>query len=207
MKPEDMIKYYDEEAEATGWFGPEVLFGLTYRYIKQGRELLDIGIGTGLVSALYHKAGLNIHGMDISKEMLNASRLKMPECEYKQHDLKNIPYPFSDESMDIIVCAGVMNFFKDISSIFTEARRILSKDGLFAFIIGYRNNDENGEITIDSEHTHSEKNITMYRHSQNEIYELAAANNLEVLRSLEFIVYMDRKKNKINNAKAFVLQK
>ncbi len=29
-----MATAYDEEAEATGWFGPEVVFGLAYRYVQ-----------------------------------------------------------------------------------------------------------------------------------------------------------------------------
>jgi hypothetical protein len=41
---------YDDEAEATGWFGPEVAFGLMYKYIQPGQPVLDIGIGTDLGS-------------------------------------------------------------------------------------------------------------------------------------------------------------
>jgi len=35
---------YDEDAEAAGWFGPEVAFGLTYKDIQPNQSLLDIGI-------------------------------------------------------------------------------------------------------------------------------------------------------------------
>jgi hypothetical protein len=43
-----MAATYDDEAEACGWFGPEVAFGLTYKYVQAGQSILDIGIGTGL---------------------------------------------------------------------------------------------------------------------------------------------------------------
>jgi 2-polyprenyl-3-methyl-5-hydroxy-6-metoxy-1,4-benzoquinol methylase len=69
-------KAYDDEAEATGCHGPEVAFGLTYPYVQQGRSILDIGIGTGLGSVLYRKAGLKVYGMDASQEMLDACRSK-----------------------------------------------------------------------------------------------------------------------------------
>jgi len=42
---EQIIAAYDEEAEATGWFGPEVLFGLAHKFIRPGQSILDIGIG------------------------------------------------------------------------------------------------------------------------------------------------------------------
>jgi|GEM_PF-5571654 len=71
-----MVTGYDEEAEATGWFGPEVAFGLAYAHVHHGQSILDIGIGTGLGSALFKKAGLQVHGMDISPEMLEACRKK-----------------------------------------------------------------------------------------------------------------------------------
>jgi hypothetical protein len=55
MIPQDeqiraMVEAYDEVAEATGWLGPEVAFGLVYKHIQPGQSILDIGIGTGLVS-------------------------------------------------------------------------------------------------------------------------------------------------------------
>ena len=70
-RTDEMIRAYDKEAEATGWYGPEVVFGLTYAHIESGQSMLDIGIGTGLGSILFLKAGLEIHGMDISPQMLD----------------------------------------------------------------------------------------------------------------------------------------
>ena len=60
MVPQDeqiraMVEAYDEEAEATGWLGPEVAFGLAYKYIQPGQSILDIGIGTGFGSILFAK--------------------------------------------------------------------------------------------------------------------------------------------------------
>lgn len=72
----ETVKAYDDEAEATEWFGPEVAFGLTYKYIQHGQSILDIGIGTGLGSVLFRKAGLKVCGMDVSQEMLDACRSK-----------------------------------------------------------------------------------------------------------------------------------
>jgi hypothetical protein len=36
-----MLAAYDDEAEACGWFGPEVAFGLAYKYFQPGQPMLD----------------------------------------------------------------------------------------------------------------------------------------------------------------------
>lgn len=61
---------YDSQVKQYNSYGHEVLFGMCYEYIKPGDSLLDLGIGTGLSSVLFAKAGLNITGLDGSLEML-----------------------------------------------------------------------------------------------------------------------------------------
>jgi ubiquinone/menaquinone biosynthesis C-methylase UbiE len=52
------------------WHGHEALFGMMFEYVLPGQPILDIGIGTGLIAALFKKAGLEVYGIDISGEML-----------------------------------------------------------------------------------------------------------------------------------------
>ena len=188
---DEMITAYDEEAEATGWYGPEVIFGLTYAHVQPGQSMLDIGIGTGLGSILFRKAGLEIHGMDISPQMLDACRSK-GFSSLHLHDLGKTPYPFDSESIDHAVCAGVFNFFSDLSPVFQETSRILRKGGLF--VVGDRSENEVHAIEVGAEHTKSEKTVTMYIHSGKQIAEWMARYGFEPLRSLSFTVFMDREK-------------
>ncbi|MEA3359080.1 MAG: class I SAM-dependent methyltransferase [Thermodesulfobacteriota bacterium] len=123
----ETVEAYDDEAEATNWLGPEVAFGLSFKYINAGERILDIGIGTGLSSILFHKAGLHVSGMDISDEMLEVCRKKQFAIDLVKHDLMCKPYPYEDNSIDHVICAGVMNFFKDLTIIFQEGSRILLK--------------------------------------------------------------------------------
>lgn len=201
-----IAKAYDEEAEASGWFGPEVAFGLTYAYIKPGQSLLDIGIGTGLGSVLFRKAGLIVHGMDIDPEMIEACRSK-GFSDLLLHDLSKPPYPYPNKSMNHVICAGVMNFFKDLSPLFAETARILSKGGLFAFIVGNQAKDDSGEFIVGAEHTGSEKPLTMYRHSTEQVSQWVKQNGFELLRSLTFPIFMDRERTKSMEAKVYLAKK
>ena len=201
-----MITAYDEEAEAAGWFGPEVAFGLTYAHVQPGQSILDIGIGTGLGSILFLKAGLEIHGVDISPQMLDACRRKGFSSLYL-HDLSTTPYPFDSDSFDHAVCTGVFNFFSDLSPVFKEAGRIIRRGGLFAFVVGDRSENEAHAVEVGAEHTKSEKAITMYLHSAKQIAELMAMYGFEALRDLSFTVFMDRERTKSMPARSYLVRK
>jgi predicted TPR repeat methyltransferase len=201
-----LIAAYAEEAEATGWFGPEVVFGLSYAYIEPDQSILDIGIGTGLSSDLFRKAGLKVNGLDISPQMLDACRSKGLKT-VKLHDLTKIPYPFDSESMDHAVCTGVMNFFSDLSSVFKEAARILRTGGLFAFVVGDSVEDEPAEMTVGPEHTNSEETVTMYLHSPKQIDSYLEENGFSLLRNLAFIVYLDSERTIATPARAYLARK
>jgi ubiquinone/menaquinone biosynthesis C-methylase UbiE len=201
-----MIKAYDEEAEATGWYGPEIAFGLSYAHVQPGQSMLDIGIGTGLGSILFLKAGLEIHGMDISSQMLDACRRKGFSFLHL-HDLGKTPYPFDSESIDHAVCTGVFNFFSDLSPAFQEVSRILHKGGLFVFVVGDRSENQSHTIEVGVEHTKSEKTVTMYLYSVKQIAELIARYGFEPLRDLSFTVFMDRARTKSMPARCYLVRK
>lgn len=201
-----MVEAYDEEAEATGWVGPEVAFGLAYEHIQPGQSILDIGIGTGLGSALFRKAGLQVYGMDVSPEMLAACRSK-GFTDLTRHDLTAPPYPYESESLDHAVCVGVLNFFSDLSPVFRESARILRPGGLFIFVVGDRAEDEAPEVTVGAEHTGSSTPVTMYRHSARQISRWVDENGFAPLQSLVFTVYMDREKAHSLQARAYLVRK
>jgi len=203
---DEMIIDYDEEAEATGWYGPEVAFGLTYSHVQPGQSMLDLGIGTGLGSILFLKAGLKIHGMDISPQMLDVCRNK-GFSSLHLHDVTKPPYPFDSESMDHAVCTGVFNFFSDLSPFFQETGRILRKNGLFVFVVGDRSENDSPAIEVGAEHTKSGKTVTMYLHSAKQITELIVRYGFEPLRDLSFTVFMDRERTKSMPARSYLLRK
>ncbi len=201
-----LVRAYDEEARATGWLGPEIAFGLAYEYIQAGQSILDIGIGTGLGSAPFRKAGLRVYGMDLSQGMLDACRSK-GFTDLTCHDLTTCPYPYPSESMDHVICLGVLQFFSDLSPVFAETARILRKEGLFVFIVGDRTEDEAPEVVVGAAHTKLGVPITMYRHSALQTDTWTTEHGFTLLRTLVFAVYMDREKTRTFPVRLHVVRK
>ena len=67
-------KEYDDQIKNYHCHIAEVLFGLSFESIKAGESILDVGIGTGVSAELFNLAGLQVSGIDGSKEMLDICR-------------------------------------------------------------------------------------------------------------------------------------
>ena len=201
-----LAETYDKEAEASGWFGPEVAFGLTYKYIQPNQMLLDIGIGTGLGSVLFRKAGIKVFGFDNSQDMLDAC-LNKGFTELTLHDLNMKPYPYESETMDLAVCVGVMIFFSNLTLVFEETARILRIGGLFAFVVADRAENEPHEFEVGTEYTKSGKSVTLFRHGSRQVEFWIERSGFRLLRSLTFIVFMNPEKTIRMRAKAYLVKK
>jgi predicted TPR repeat methyltransferase len=202
-----LASHYDSKAEEYDWRGPEVVFGLSYSFVDPGESLLDIGIGTGLGSVLFHKAGLYVYGMDISTEMLEACRSKGFAVDLKKHDLTEQPYPYGEASLNHAVCLGVLNFFKDLTIVFREVARIVRDNGIFVFVVGDRGLGDEAEFVVGRDDTGADSSVPMYRHGTEEINGLLNDNHFDLVRCLEFPVPIDRERTKTLRAKAYVARR
>ncbi len=180
---------YDSKVEKKGWRGPEVAFGLAYSLVQPGQSILDIGIGTGLGSQLFQKAGLRIYGMDLSADMLDACRAKNFTAGLLQHDLLLAPYPFADASMDHILSVGVLNHFPRLGVVFSEASRIVRDEGTFCFMVLDRPAEGPSEWTFHPDPSRADVVVTLYRHSRQEVHSLLGGDFI-LLKSVEFTVYL-----------------
>ncbi len=201
-----MAEAYDREAEAVGWLGPEVAFGLAYKYVRPGQSILDIGIGTGLASELFRRAGLRVYGMDVDPQMLDACRSK-GFTDLALHDLSAAPYPYAAGSVDHAVCVGVLNFISDLSPVFREVARILREGGVFVFATGDRTDAEPAEMVVGPEHTKTDASMTMHFHSPRQVDDWVVANGFAPLRSLAFTVPMNRERTRNLGVRAYVARK
>lgn len=177
---------YDEKAAESNWAGPEIVFGLSYAFTKPGEKLLDMGIGTGLSSVLFHKAGLAVYGMDYSDSMLRICAEKHITEDLKYHDLLVTPYPYASSSMNHVVSAGVFHMFDDLSFIFMEVNRILKSNGFFAFcVMDYREKEER-KITLRDKIIPG-KSLSIYRYNEAEIQVLLKCHGFQLAKTVGFL--------------------
>ena len=175
---------YDQRAGQAGWLDPDVLFGLAFRHVYPGETLLDVGIGTGLASVLFHKAGLKVIGLDRSSEMLAICRQKGFAAELLEQDVAVPPYPLADGAVDHAVCSGLLHAFADLSLIFGEVGRVVKKDGVFAFVVPRSDAGKVEEWRVEGRDGYP--SAILYRHSLSSIAGLVDCAGFELVQSLRF---------------------
>jgi predicted TPR repeat methyltransferase len=126
---------YDDQIERYDCRIAEVVFGLCYGDITRGESLLDIGIGTGLSSLLFHQAGLRIFGIDGSEEMLSLCKSKGIADELTRQDILDLPWPYRNSSIKHVISCGVFHFIGDLDPVFAEIHRIQEPNGLLTFTV------------------------------------------------------------------------
>jgi len=68
---------------------------------REGINVLDVGCGTGTNLMLYHKAGCNVFGIDLSTTMVEVAQKKLGDrAEIRLGDASKMPY--SDDSFDLV---------------------------------------------------------------------------------------------------------
>lgn len=182
---------YDKQAQEYNWRGPDVLFGMGFEYMKPGELVLDVGIGTGLCSVPFARAGLEIHGIDASAEMLNICKSKDVAKDLKQFNVKDEPLPYADNAFDHVISGGVFQFFGDLGNIFKEISRIIKPDGIFAFTIAALTTEDGKTTSTQNPDDFSEMLIegsSIFMHSGKYIKNLFQRHGFEKLKELKFFI-------------------
>ncbi len=92
-----------------------------------GKQLLDVGCGTGYHMARYRDRGFSITGVDGSEEMLRQARILNPEIEFHQSDVDRLALP--DARFDFALCIEVLRYLPDIAPCVREIHRTLKPGG------------------------------------------------------------------------------
>lgn len=191
---EGFAERYDALASEFHWYSPRVMFGMMFDYVKSGEKLLDVGIGTGLSSAMFAKVGLEIYGVDGSKEMLNRCHSKNLAKYLQCSDISSKTFDFADGFFDCAISNGVFYFIERLEHTVSEVSRCLKPGGYFSFniectnknIIDIFNNDANSEIYKDVK---EKTGVITYRHSLEYIDIVVKNSGLSKIDSLEYYAY------------------
>ncbi len=183
---------YDQQASICQWHGPEVLFGMSFEFLKPHDRFLDIGIGTGLSSLPFVKAGLDVFGIDGSSEMLKVCRAKGIVKELKQVDIAQTPWPYAAGFFHHIIACGVLHFFGNLEPFFREVARLIAPEGSFGFTCQVQSSEAaEGKIhRLHNEYsTMISEGIAIFIHNRSYIENLLNVTGFEKLKELKFFVY------------------
>lgn len=99
---------------------------------KAAGKILDIGFGTGTLTARLYNDGYNIYGIDFSSNMIEIAKIKMPGAELYCFDFsKGLPQALKCTKFDFILCAYAIHHLNNDQKIafIHELWEHLEKDG------------------------------------------------------------------------------
>lgn len=98
-----------------------------------GSRVLDVGCGSGTVSALAAGRGARVHAVDAEPGMAEATRRAVPEAEVRTARLPELPY--EDDAFDAVVGNFVLNHVGRPREALAELRRIARPGGRVAVTV------------------------------------------------------------------------
>ncbi len=101
-----------------------------YAPAGQGRRALDVGCGSGHLTAVLGNLGYKAIGVDISSMAIEVAKAKHPECEFRVSPLDG-PIPLDDESCDLVLCSEVIEHVFDVPGLLSDINRVTRPNGTF----------------------------------------------------------------------------
>jgi len=98
------------------------------RQATDGDRILDIGCGTGVITAAFARLGLSPSGIEVVPEFIEVARGTHPALEFLVGAGERLP--FTDESYDFVVLSEVLEHVDDWRRTLAEAARVLRKGGV-----------------------------------------------------------------------------
>lgn len=131
--------------------GHTTLFNTIARYAditRPGYKVLDVGVGTGLLSAEFRRVNPQAHlaGIDLSERMLAecAKKRILDTSRLVDIETNGLPFPDSgpDSGFDAVVSAGVFELLRYPGEVIREMARVTRPGGLVAFTSVANDRDE-----------------------------------------------------------------
>lgn len=97
-------------------------------------SVVDLGCGTGSLTALLAGAGYDVRGLDLSERMVAAARAKVAGVEFRQGDAARPPYP--PGSFDVVLVRHVLWALPDPAAAIERWRALLKPGGRLVLVEG-----------------------------------------------------------------------
>lgn len=135
--------------------GPEEVSEIVKGIDLSGKVVLDVGFGTGgpaIALAKDHHAA-KVVGIDVESQLRDRASKNVDNAGVKEKvELKIVepgPFPFDDESFDVVFSKDSMIHIEDKTALFKEVNRVLKPGGVFVASDWLSGDDENGLPALD----------------------------------------------------------
>lgn len=104
---------------------------------KSGERILDIGCGTGQLTAQIAESGASVVGIDHSPAMIEQARQMFPSIEFQQADARSYS---ADQSFDGVFSNAALHWIREPSQVIESISRSLKHGGRMAVEFGGHGN-------------------------------------------------------------------
>jgi len=98
--------------------------------VQAGQKVLDVGAGTGALTAELVRRGAEVAAADPSPPFVAALERRLPGVDVRSAAAEELPWP--DESFDVALAQLVLTFMRDAPSGVAEMRRVVRPGGVVA---------------------------------------------------------------------------
>jgi predicted TPR repeat methyltransferase len=122
---------YDDDLVTWNYQAPAVVADSVVSRHPDAGSVLDVGCGTGLVGRALRARGFagRLQGLDISQASLDVARQGGAYDSVEQADLQQ-PLPLDDDTVDALVCVGVMTYLPEVEAVWREFARVVRPGGV-----------------------------------------------------------------------------
>lgn len=104
---------------------------------QPGERILDVGCGTGQLTAEIARAGAQVTGIDSSDTMIEQARANFPDLRFENVDVRSMNFR---ETFDAVFSNAVLHWIKEPEVAIANMARALKKDGRLVVEFGGRGN-------------------------------------------------------------------
>ena len=104
---------------------------------KPGERILDMGCGTGHLTAQIAESGAEVVGIDSSEDMVRVASENYPHIRFKVADARSLPF---DGEFDAVFSNAVLHWVRPPEAVVDSVRRALRPGGRFVAEFGGENN-------------------------------------------------------------------
>ncbi len=131
---------YDEDVKQSNekneypFAGYEQMMSFIHNMIRADHDakILDIGFGTGQLTRRFYNDGHEIHGVDVSGEMIKTAKEQMPDARLVEWDFADgLPEEMKGEKYDAIISTYAMHHLDDKTKVefINSMKEMLSING------------------------------------------------------------------------------